>query len=253
MYSAINRFTPADTIKLFEELGVPLKTERGNRVFPVSDSAVDIVLALKNSLVSSGCKIIHAKVLEIYGQDGHIKEVRCDNGVYRNFDSVILCTGGLSYPLTGSTGDGYRFARELGHTVTELVPSLVGVESDESICRDAQGLGLKNVGVCLRDKKKNKTVYKDFGELLFCHFGMSGPTVLSASAHMRPPEKDRYEIAIDLKPALDSSALDRRVLSDFEKYANRDLQNGLSELLPRSLITPFCAKCGISPETKSIP
>ena len=250
MFSAINRFSPRDTMAFFEGLGVPLKVERGNRVFPASDKAVDIVLAMKNFLLSSGAKVVHARVRALKANGEKIVAVETEKGVYRDFDDVLLCTGGLSYPLTGSTGDGFDFARALGHTVTPPTPSLVGLESDDPACREAQGLSLKNVGVKVVDNEKGKTVYEDFGEMLFAHFGVSGPVILSASAHLRPMASGRYEIFIDLKPALTSEKLDARVLSDFEKYKNRDLINAMGDLLPSKLIAPFIEKCGVPADKK---
>ena len=250
MFSAINRFSPRDTMEFFEKLGVPLKVERGNRVFPESDKAVDIVLAMKNFLLSSGAKVVHGRVRSLKADGGRIVRIDTEKESFSYFDDVILCTGGLSYPLTGSTGDGFEIARALGHTVTPPTPSLVGLESDDAVCRDAQGLSLKNVGVKVIDTEKNKVIYEDFGEMLFAHFGVSGPMILSASAHMRPMSSGKYKISVDLKPALTHEKLDARVLADFEKYKNRDLINGLCDLLPSKLIAPFIDKCGISAEKK---
>lgn len=245
MYSAINRFSPVDTVALFERLGVSLKTERGNRVFPVSDKATDIVLALKKQLLALGVDIRHERVTDVTAKDGRIVSLKTENGTFSDFDSVILATGGLSYPVTGSTGDGYAFAKKVGHTVTGLIPSLVGLTSDDPVCGQMQGLALKNVAVSVWDEKSGKTVYKDFGEMLFTHFGISGPMILSASAHMRPMEPGRYTVSIDLKPALDEVTLDRRLLSDFEKYKNRDFANALGDLLPSKMIPVFIEKSGI--------
>ena len=251
MFSAINSFSSADTIEFFEELGVPLKTERGNRVFPVSDKARDVVLALKKYVLESGAKIVHEKVTALApaGTEARrISEVVTERGRYA-FDAVIVCTGGLSYPGTGSDGDGLRFAEALGHKVTPPTPSLIGLTSGDKCCAEMQGLALKNVAVTVLDTAKKKKIYEDFGEMLFTHFGVSGPTVLSASAHMRPMENGRYEVHIDLKPALDEEKLDRRILSDFEKYKNKELANALSDLLPASMIKPVIARAGLA-ETK---
>lgn len=250
MYSAINRFSPADTVSLFERLGVPLKTERGNRVFPVSDKATDVVLALKKQLISLGVDIRHARVTDIRAEAGRIVSLKTDAGIFSDFDSVILATGGLSYPVTGSTGDGYAFAKKVGHTVTEIIPSLVGLTSNDPACGQMQGLALKNVAVSVMDGKTGKIIYKDFGEMLFTHFGISGPMILSASAHMRPMEQGRYSVRIDLKPALDEATLDKRLLSDFEKYKNRDFANALGDLLPAKMIPVFIEKSGLSPTEK---
>ena len=245
LFSAINRFSPADTMAFFEKLGVPLKVERGNRVFPVSDRATDIVLAMKKYVVDSGAKIVCERVTELVSDGGRITSVKTERHTYDRFDEVIICTGGLSYQLTGSTGDGFEFVRALGHTVSEPVPSLVGLESEDKLCRDTQGLSLRNVMIKVFDSEKGKTIYEDFGEMLFTHFGMSGPLILSASAHMRPMENGRYTVNIDLKPALDRETLDARVLFDFDKYKNKNLDNALSDLLPQKLIHPFIKACGL--------
>ena len=251
LYSAINRFSPADTMAFFEELGVPLKTERGNRVFPVSDNAVDIVLALKKYCLQNGVNIVIERVTDlIRNEDGTLSGVVTEKREHAGFDAVILCTGGVSYPVTGSTGDGYRLARSVGHTVKEPIPSLVGLTSDDEICAASMGLALKNVAVTVTDTAKKKVVYKDFGEMLFCHFGISGPMILSASAHLRPMQKDRYVVAIDLKPALDIQTLDKRMLSDFEKIKNRNFANAFDVLLPAKLREPFIKLTGISPDKK---
>lgn len=253
MFSAINSFSSADTIELFEGLGVPLKTERGNRVFPESDKAHDVVMALKKYVLENGAKIVNEKVTSIVPDDSgeRIAFVETEKKRYE-FDAVIVCTGGVSYPGTGSDGDGLRFAENLGLKVTPTIPSLIGLTSDDRCCPEMQGLALKNVGVCVIDTgKKNKKIYEDFGEMLFTHFGVSGPMILSASAHMRPMEKDRYEIRIDLKPALSEEKLDKRVISDFEKYKNKEFANALCDLLPSSMIAPVVERTGI-PSTKKV-
>ena len=253
MFSAINSFSSADTMELFESLGVPLKTERGNRVFPISDKAHDVVMALKKYVLESGAKIANEKVTALIPDEAgeRIAFVETEKQRY-GFDAVIVCTGGLSYPGTGSDGDGLRFAQGLGLKVTPAIPSLIGLTSDDPCCPEMQGLALKNVGVSVIDTgKKNKKIYDDFGEMLFTHFGVSGPMILSASAHMRPMEKDRYEVRIDLKPALDEEKLDKRVISDFEKYKNKEFANALCDLLPSSMIAPVVARTGI-PATKKV-
>ena len=251
LYSAINRFSPADTMAFFEELGVPLKTERGNRVFPVSDNAVDIVLALKKYCLQNGVSILTERVTDlIKNEDGTLSGVVTEKRGHTGFDAVILCTGGVSYPVTGSTGDGYRLAQSVGHTVKTPVPSLVGLTSDDEICAASMGLALKNVAVTVTDTAKKKVIYKDFGEMLFCHFGISGPMILSASAHLRPMQKDRYVVSIDLKPALDAQTLDKRMLSDFEKNKNRNFANAFDALLPAKLREPFIKLTGIAPDKK---
>ncbi len=252
LFSAIHRFSPADTMAHFEALGVPLKTERGKRVFPVSDKATDIVLAMKHDCIRQGVHIVNERILSlIRREDGILSGVRSEKKEYLGFDAVILATGGVSYPVTGSTGDGYRMAEALGHTVTPRIPSLVGLTSDDAICRETMGLALKNVALSIIDtKKKNKIIYQDFGEMLFCHFGLSGPLILSASAHLRPMESGRYLAFIDLKPALDLQTLDKRLLADFEKQKNRNFSNVFDELLPSKLREPFLKLSGIPADKK---
>ena len=253
MFSAINSFSSQDTMDLFEELGVPLKTERGNRVFPVSDKARDIVLALKKYVLENGARIVNEKVTALVPastEERRISEVVTEKGRY-GFDAVIVCTGGVSYPTTGSDGDGIRFAEKLGHKITTPIPSLIGLTSSDGCCEEMQGLALKNVALTVTDTVKNKKIYTDFGEMLFTHFGVSGPMVLSASAHMRPMEKERYELSIDLKPALDEETLDKRILSDLNKYKNKELANALCDLLPSSMIKPVIARAGLDEAKKA--
>ena len=239
-YAAINAFSTADTISFFEGLGVELKTERGNRVFPASDKAKDIVDALRR--YCSGCYIIYGKVSKIE-KLGEKFKVECSRGSY-DFDKVIIATGGKSYPLTGSDGSGYKLARELGHSVTALSPSLIPIVSPSEYCKIMQGLSLRNVSIKLKDAS-GKVLYTDFGEMMFTHFGITGPIVLSASAHIRNVDINTLRISIDLKPALDEKTLDARLLSDFSKNANKDLINSLGELLPSKMIEPFIAYTGI--------
>ena len=250
LFSAINRFSCRDTMAFFESLGVKLKTERGNRVFPESDKAVDVVLALKKYVLDAGVEIRTERVTALKAADGKITEIITEKSKYTGYDDVLLCTGGASYPLTGSTGDGYEMARAVGHTVTEITPSLVGIWSEDKLCRDTQGLSLKNVAIKVVDNEKSKAVYEDFGEMLFTHFGVSGPMILSASAHTRPMEKGRYTVYIDLKPALTPEQLDARVLSDFDKYKNKNFENSLSDLFPSKLVRPFIYMCGVAPDRK---
>ncbi len=252
MFSAINSFSSADTMELFESLGVPLKTERGNRVFPVSDKAHDIVMALKKYVLDSGAKIVNEKVTSLVPdkKGERITHVTTEKRTYE-FDAVIVCTGGVSYTVTGSDGDGFRFAEKLGIKTVDPIPSLIGLTSSDPCCAEMQGLALKNVGVSVVDTaKKDKKIYEDFGEMLFTHFGVSGPMILSASAHMRPMENERYHVHIDLKPALDAEKLDKRIVSDFEKYKNKEFANSLCDLLPSSMIAPVVARTGISAEKK---
>lgn len=247
MFASLSAFEPRDVMDYFESLGVQLKVERGRRVFPVSDKAADVVNALVREVTASGCRIVGERVSAIKKTDDGFA-VAADTE--RCFDRVIICTGGKSYPRTGSDGDGYRFARELGHTVTELSPSLVPLVCRGALCPSMQGLSLKNVALGVLDTATDKAVWQDFGEIMFTHFGLTGPMALSASAHLSDVSEGRYEAQIDLKPALDEKTLDARLLSDFEKYKNRDLINALSELLPQKMIEPFVKMTGISPRTK---
>ena len=246
LYSAMNAFPPERTVAFFEELGCPLKTERGNRVFPVSDKSASILDALRHWLKKTGVHIVTADARELLQESGAVTGVRTDRGDYAA-RRVILCTGGCSYPLTGSTGDGYRMAESAGHTIVPPRGSLVPLEEVGSDCHQMMGLSLRNVAVRLVNQKR-KTVYEDFGELLFTHFGLSGPTILSASAHMNA--KDRYAVEIDLKPALDEKKLDERILRDFEKYQNRDVENALCDLLPRTMIPVVVRRMGVDPTEK---
>lgn len=246
LYSSFSHFDAQDTMAFFEALGVPLKTERGNRVFPVSDRAFDVSAALERQLKKRKVSIAQdrAKTLRIEG--GSAAGVVGERQDYPA-DSVILATGGVSYPSTGSTGEGHRMAAEAGHTVTPLRGSLVPLR-DYGLGRELQGLSLRNVGLTvLEDGKK---IYTDFGELLFTHFGVSGPLVLSASAHMRQFEKRTYRLEIDLKPALSAEQLDRRILGDFSKFANHDFCNALDRLLPQKLIPVLAAGTEIPPHQK---
>ena len=248
LYSALHRFTPSDTAAFFESLGVPLKIERGNRVFPESDRASDIVGALRCYVHRGGCEIRQEKVRAVRPAENGWCIAADEEDLL--FDRVILCTGGLSYPVTGSDGDGYRFARALGHTVTPLSPSLVPLETAEQCCREMQGLSLKNVVLTVSDTKSGKCIFKDLGEMLFTHFGVSGPLVLRATSYMDTRSPDRYRLEIDLKPALDEKMLDARILSDFDKAKNKNLSNALGALLPLKMILPFIEYAGISPYKK---
>lgn len=249
LYTALTRFSTADTKAFFEGLGVPLKTERGKRVFPVSDKAGDIVAALDRQCRALGVHILHERVQTVLIEDGVAVGVKTATAMYRS-DAVIVCTGGRSYAQTGSDGDGYRFAKEAGHTVTPIAPSLVPLVADGKLCAAMQGLSLKNVALRIVDTATQKTVYSDFGEMMFTHFGLTGPLVLSASAHLCNPTIKNYEAIIDLKPALDEKTLDARIRSDFEKYRNRDVINALDDLLPQKMIAPMIALCGIDPRKK---
>lgn len=252
LYSALSRFSPYDTMAFFEELGVPLKVERGQRVFPQSDRASDIADALLQYAKSGKNKLwFDCPVRGLLIQDGAIRGVVLADGKTIPAESVIVCTGGKSYPGTGSTGDGYRFAKQAGHKVLPPSPSLIPLVIREAWCRDAQGLSLRNVTLRAVDTSQGKTVFEELGEMLFTHFGVSGPLVLSASCHMRPMEPGRYQLYIDLKPGLDEQQLDARLQRDFEKYRNRDFINSLSDLLPRKLIGVMVQISGIPGERKA--
>lgn len=249
LYAALSRFGTQDTKDFFENLGVPLKTERGNRVFPVSDRAGDIVEALNKRCRALGVQTFFKRVQGLAVRDGAVCGVRTSDGVI-NADAVILCTGGKSYPMTGSDGDGYRFAQDVGHTVTELHPSLVPLVAEGKLCASMQGLSLKNVALCIKQTASGKPVYEDFGEMLFTHYGLTGPLVLSASAHLSDIKPGKYTAHIDLKPALDEKTLDQRLLSDFSKYNNKDFINALDDLLPQKMIEPFVRICGVDGRKK---
>lgn len=246
MYSSVNRFKPSDVISFFEDAGVPLKTERGRRVFPQSDRAADVVWALEKKLNELGCHIVKDRIKSIKAEDGRVRSV-CSESEEYSCGAVILATGGVSYTGTGSTGDGHRMARELGLDVTELKPSLVPVVTKDKT-EEMMGLTLKNVTLTV--SRGEKKVYSEMGEMLFTHFGVSGPLVLSASAHMQTGSVRDYKMEIDLKPALSQSELDKRVLSDFEKYSARDFVNALGDLLPKKLIPSVIRKSGIPERIK---
>ena len=231
LYSALEYFSPQQIMEFFESHGCALKVERGNRVFPVSDKASSVLEALRNVMHRSGVAVGTDRVKQILTDGTVVAGVKTERGAYST-GAVILATGGVSYPTTGSTGDGYTMAKALGHTIIEPIGSLVPLECAGTDCPDMQGLSLRNVGVKLLNAK-GKVVYKDFGELLFTHFGISGPTVLSASAHLKG---EGCKLLIDLKPALDEGKLNDRILRDLEQYRNRTMENALTDLLPRSMI-----------------
>ena len=242
LFSAMTAFPPEKVMAFFEENGCPLKVERGNRVFPVSDRSASILECLQNLLEAGKVDRIQASVRHILTRDGCVSGVFTDRGAFSS-RWVILATGGVSYPATGSTGDGYVMAEKLGHSVVPPVGSLVPLETEGTDCREMQGLSLRNVAVKLLDGK-GKIIYKDFGELLFTHFGVSGPTVLSASAHMK---EQTGTLSIDLKPALESRKLEDRILRDLEVYRNRSMENALTDLLPRSMIPVVLRRLDIDP------
>ena len=248
LYSVFSRFDGRDTIAFFEKLGVPLKTERGNRVFPVSDRAFDISGALERRLKGLKVLLVRDRAVSLQLADGAVRGVTGERKAYPA-DAVILATGGVSYPATGSTGEGHKMAAAVGHTVTPLQGSLVPLREKGNRCARMQGLSLRNVSLTVFEN--NKKIYTDFGEMLFTHFGVSGPLVLSASAHMRHFDKKTYRLEIDLKPALEETALDKRLLSDFEKHANSDFCNALNDLLPQKLIPVLVEDSGI-PERQKV-
>ena len=248
LYSAFSRFSPQDTIAFFEKLGVPLKVERGNRVFPQSDRAADVIDALWKELRRCRVELRQDRVTEVAVSGGRVSGVKLEKAGLVNCEAVLLATGGASYPRTGSTGDGYRIAEALGHTITPIRGSLVPLESEDRACSQLQGLSLRNVVLRMKNQR-GKTVYQEQGELLFTHFGLSGPLVLSASAHM-DFARDRYAAHIDLKPALDDEKLDPRLLRDFGERANQDVSNALGALVPRSMIPVMAERTGIDGQTK---
>lgn len=250
MYSAFSAFTPKDVMSLVESLGVPLKTERGGRVFPMSDRAVDIVDSLVRFVRQSGAEIeTNAKCDSLIIENGKVIGIKLSIGGAVYAESTVIATGGKSYPLTGSTGDGYTLAGQASHTVTEIRPSLIPIVTEEDFCRDLMGLSLKNCTLMLKKKSEAKPVFEELGEMLFTHFGVSGPLVLSASAHMDGSVND-YMLYIDLKPALSLEQLDARLLRDFAANMNKDFFNSLGELLPRKMIPVMVQLSGIEGSTK---
>ena len=247
MYSAFSNFDSGDCMNFFEQLGVPLKTERGNRVFPVSDRADDIADALEKEMKNLGVKIIKKRVTGLITENGVCKGVIADN---KNFyaNSVLIACGGKSYPATGSTGDGYSLAKSAGHTVTPLKPSLVPLVSPDKFCAELMGLSLKNITLSLCDKNK-KIIFSELGEMLFTHFGISGPLVLTASSRIRD-DTENYSVYLDLKPALSPEKLDLRIQRDFGENLNRDFRNSLGKLLPAKIVPIIIGMSGISPDKK---
>ena len=246
LFSVMTAFPPEKAKAFFEENGCPLKTERGNRVFPVSDRAQSILDCLESQLRKNRVKITAARVTRIRTEEGHVTGVDTTAGFFSG-KTVILAAGGASYPTTGSNGEGYALASELGHTVIAPQGSLVPLETAGEDCQAMQGLSLRNSGVKLLNAK-GKVLYKDFGELLFTHFGVSGPTVLSASCHLKG---DGCRLVIDLKPALEESKLDERIRRDMEMYKNRSMENALTDLLPRSMIPVVLRRLNIDPQMQA--
>ena len=249
LYSAFSKWEGRDTMAFFEALGVPLKVERGKRVYPASDRAFDISGALEKELRRRGVRLVRDRAEALVLKDGRVAGVKSGGANYPA-EAVVVATGGVSYPATGSTGDGYRLAKQVGHTIVPPRGSLVPLTSDDPDCAAMQGLSLRNVTLTVRNQK-NKVVFQELGELLFTHFGVSGPLVLPASAHMRDWEKDRYRLSIDLKPALDEKKLDDRLLRDFAERSNQDFDNVLGGLVPKSMIPVMVRRTGIPADTKA--
>lgn len=249
LYSAINGFDTSDTVSFFNSLGLQTKVERGNRVFPLSDRAMDVADVLLDYARSTGVRIVcNSQVDSLVVKDSVLSGVKDVNGKFYPADAVIIATGGKSYPLTGSTGDGYRLAKSVGHTITEIVPSLVPLTVKGDECRQMQGLSLRNISVSVMSE--GKKVFEDFGELVFAHYGVSGPVILSASSHLKNISENNYKLVIDLKPALDAETLDKRIIRDFEKFNLKEVGNSLNELLPSKLISVVLKRWGIDKTTR---
>ncbi|MBS6043106.1 MAG: aminoacetone oxidase family FAD-binding enzyme, partial [Clostridium baratii] len=247
LYSSLYTFTNEDTMNFFENEGIKLKVERGGRVFPNSDKSSDIIKGLSNVINRSNIKVmLNSKVTGIIKDENKIIGVKIDNNIIKG-DHFIIATGGASYPLTGSRGEGQKFAKELGHNIIELKPSLVPIEIKESLVKELMGLSLRNIELTIYEGKKK--VFKDFGEMIFTHFGISGPLVLSGSRFIK--NNNDYTVSIDLKPALDVKELDLRIQKDFKKYINKDFKNSLDDLLPKKLI-PIIIKRSMIKEDKKV-
>lgn len=258
MYSSFSNFSNKGVVNYFESLGVKTKVERGGRIFPVSDKATDIVRALENEIKKRKIKVMYnSSVTEIITKNNIVTGVKLENGKIINVDKCVVATGGNSYKSTGSTGDGYRLLEKLGHTVTDIKPALVPLKSEDKICKELQGLSLRNISINLIDTETNKLIYSDFGEMMFSHFGVTGPVILSASSRLNQVKdlKNKFrnkkiKLQIDLKPALSSEVLDKRILRDFEKYTNKEFKNALNDLLPQKLIPVVIDISDIDENTK---
>lgn len=250
MYSAFSVFDAYDTIDFFESHGVPIKVERGNRVFPVSDKSVDVVDCLYDFVRKNNVDIINGRTVSLDSDGKKITAVVLESGDNIECENVVIATGGKSYPKTGSTGDGYNLAKKIGHNIIIPVGSLVPLNVAEGDAAEMQGLSLKNTAISVEDTENGKIIYTDFGEMLFTHFGLSGPMILSASAHMRNSQSGRYKVHIDLKPALDNDTLDARILRDFSENSNKNFINSLSKLLPSKMIPVIIRRSGIAANTK---
>ncbi len=251
LYSAFSGFMPQDTMDFFESHGVALKIERGNRVFPVSDRSLDIVDALQDTCRRNGVRFLKGRAVELLTDGARVTGIKTEEGEVLEAESYLIATGGRSYPLTGSTGDGYVLAQQAGHTIVEPKPSLVPLEAHEGFCTDLQGLSLRNVTLRAEDTQKHRTVFEEMGEMIFTHFGVSGPLVLSASSHMREMLPERYVLHIDLKPALTHEQLDKRIVRDFTENSKKDYINSLGLLLPRKLIPVVVRRSGIKASEKT--
>lgn len=256
MYSSFKNFTNLDIINFLKNQGLEVKEERGNRIFPVTDKSIDVLKCFEKRLKELNVKIFFEEnVKEIIINEGHVKGVKTDKQNIKA-DKIIIATGGKSYPLTGSTGDGYKLAKSVGHTVTEVKPSLVPLTCfEKELCQEIQGLSLRNVSIFIQDLEKNKKIYEDFGEMIFTHFGVSGPIILSASSHLvryknlnELLNKKSIILHIDLKPALTREKLDERILRDFSEVKNKQFKNSLDKLLPQKMINPIIDLSGIIPE-----
>ena len=260
LYSAFQNFTNIDIIKLIEENGIKVKEERGNRIFPVTDNAKDVLMCFEKELRKyKNIEIrLNTKVKEILEENKEVMGILLESGEKLLASKVIIATGGKSYPLTGSTGDGYKMASKLGHTVEKIRGSLVPLTADKILCQSMQGLSLRNVKIQIKDLEKNKKIYEDFGEMLFTHFGISGPTILSSSAHLlrykeidRLLKENKIKLIIDLKPALSEEELDKRIRRDFEEFINKEFKNSLEKLLPKKMIESVINLSGINPIKKA--
>lgn len=258
MYSSFSNFNNEDVVHFFNNLGISTKVERGGRIFPVSDRASDIVDALKNELNRLKVEVIYnSRVIELLTENSSIKAVKLQNGNALNCDKCIVATGGKSYSSTGSTGDGYNLLKNVGHSIKDIKPGLVPLKSEDNMCKKLQGLSLKNVGIELLDNQNNHVIYKDFGEMMFSHFGVTGPIILSASSRLNQEKNignklknKNIELHIDLKPALSFELLDKRIQRDFEKYINKEFKNSLNDLLPQKLIPVITSLSGIDENKK---
>ena len=258
LYSAFQNYTNTDIIDFLKRQGLEVKEERGNRIFPVTDKSIDVLNCFKSKINELKIKkLFNTRVQKILVQNGEVLGVRTDKEIIQT-DKIILATGGKSYPLTGSTGDGYLIAKNIGHKVTEIRPSLVPlVIYEKNECKEMQGLSLRNVGIKIIDESKNKLIYEDFGEMVFTHFGISGPTILSGSAHLVRYKKiddlmkeQKIKLQIDLKPALTEEQLDERILRDFKEFKNKQFKHALDKLLPQKMIPIVIEKTKINEEKR---